>query len=319
MFFKRQIIVGGARRFCVLAFIGLMAISNGAFAQATRTWVSGVGDDANPCSRTAPCKTFAGAISKTAAGGEIDVLDPGGFGAVTITKAITIDGSNLGGILASFSNGVVVNAGANDVVRLRNLNINGTNNGLAGVRFLAGKALHVENSQIYGFTGYGIDFLPSTVSQLFVIDVKISNNKGASGGGIQIAPTGAGGAIASLDNARLENSTTGLVVRNGSIASMRHSVVTGNSGNGVIVVSTTDLAEITVADSLIANNGAGAGSAGGIWASGPMGIVRISDNVVTNNEYGLHAGSSGQIISFGNNRVIDNTIDGAPTSTVAQK
>jgi hypothetical protein len=62
-------------------------------AQATRTWVSGVGDDANPCSRTAPCKTFAGAISKTAPGGEIDALDPGGFGALTITKSITIDGA----------------------------------------------------------------------------------------------------------------------------------------------------------------------------------------------------------------------------------
>jgi hypothetical protein len=62
-------------------------------AQATRTWVSGVGDDANPCSRTAPCKTFAGAISKTAPCGEISVLDPGGFGAVTITKSITINGT----------------------------------------------------------------------------------------------------------------------------------------------------------------------------------------------------------------------------------
>src|SRR5262245_48964588 len=70
------------------AFVGTSA----AYAQATRTWVSGVGDDVNPCSRTAPCKTFAGAISKTAAGGEISVLDPGGFGGVTITKSITING-----------------------------------------------------------------------------------------------------------------------------------------------------------------------------------------------------------------------------------
>src|SRR5262245_14122691 len=80
-------------------------------AQATRTWVSGVGDDANPCSRTAPCKTFAGAISKTAAGGEITCLDPGGFGTVTIVKSMTIDCSNVsGGILASGGiTGVIVN------------------------------------------------------------------------------------------------------------------------------------------------------------------------------------------------------------------
>src|SRR3954470_15467436 len=93
---------------------------------ATRTWVSGVGDDANPCSRTAPCKTFAGAISKTAAGGEIDVIDPGGFGTVTITKSITIDGQGtMASILASATNGINVNAGAGDTVILRNLSING--------------------------------------------------------------------------------------------------------------------------------------------------------------------------------------------------
>src|SRR6266513_4313678 len=89
-------------------------------AQATRTWVSGVGDDANPCSRTAPCKTFAGAISKTAAGGEIDALDPAGFGAVTITKAITIDGG--GGVASILTNGsqaIVVAAAAADVVNIR--------------------------------------------------------------------------------------------------------------------------------------------------------------------------------------------------------
>src|SRR5881628_2518114 len=97
-----------------------------AHAQATRTWVSGVGDDLNPCSRTAPCKTFAGAISKTAAGGEISALDPGGFGAVSINKSITISGDGtLAGILATLgSNGVTVNAGANDVVILRSLSIN---------------------------------------------------------------------------------------------------------------------------------------------------------------------------------------------------
>src|SRR5438093_8689825 len=98
------------------------AFASMAQAQATRTWVSGVGDDVNPCSRTAPCKTFAGAISKTAAHGEIDVLDPGGFGAVTITKSITIDATPFaGGILAALTNGVNVNAGAGDVVTLRGL------------------------------------------------------------------------------------------------------------------------------------------------------------------------------------------------------
>ena len=110
----------------VVLTLGISSIAN---AQATRTWVSGVGDDANPCSRTAPCKTFAGAISKTAAGGEISVLDPAGFGAVNITKAMTINGDGtLAGILSAGVTGIIVNAGANDVVYIRNLSINGAGN-----------------------------------------------------------------------------------------------------------------------------------------------------------------------------------------------
>src|SRR5919109_1591647 len=138
------------------AFLALtLAFATAAQAQATRTWVSGVGDDVNPCSRTAPCKTFAGAISKTAANGEIDALDPGGFGTVTITKSILIDGttgSGFGSILASGVNGVNVNDSATAtpntiVVTLRNLSINGagTTLGLNGVNITAGSAVHVEN------------------------------------------------------------------------------------------------------------------------------------------------------------------------------
>src|SRR5713226_4667810 len=122
-----------------LAFVSI------AQGQATRTWVSGVGDDANPCSRTAPCKTFAGAISKTAAGGEIDALDPGGFGALTIVKAITLDGGGgqVASVLVAGTNGIVVAAQPNDVVIIRNLRLDGllggTNTaGLNGIRWISG-------------------------------------------------------------------------------------------------------------------------------------------------------------------------------------
>src|SRR5207247_6547684 len=109
----------------------ILAFASFCQAQATRTWVSGVGDDANPCSRTAPCKTFAGAISKTAAGGEISVLDPGGFGAVTITKAITLNGDGtLASILVSGTNAIIINAAATDTVIIRNLSFEGVNTGL---------------------------------------------------------------------------------------------------------------------------------------------------------------------------------------------
>src|SRR6202048_5169696 len=136
------------------ATLSLWLPSAPASAQATRTWVSGVGDDANPCARTAPCKTFAGAISKTAPGGEIDALDPGGFGAVTITKGITIDGGGgqVASVLVSGTNGIVVNAGPTDVVTLRNLRINGIGSGLSGIRFVSGRALHIQHCSIFGFT-----------------------------------------------------------------------------------------------------------------------------------------------------------------------
>src|ERR1700680_5148936 len=111
----------------ILAVLAVLVLaSTPAYAQATRTWVSGVGDDANPCSRTAPCKTFAGSISKTAPGGEINVLDPGGFGAVTITKPITISSQcTEAGVLVSGTNGIIVQAGVNDRVLLRGLDFNG--------------------------------------------------------------------------------------------------------------------------------------------------------------------------------------------------
>ena len=139
--------VGNLVSLLAMMVSGLALAAQPASAQATRTWVSGVGNDANPCSRTAPCKTFAGAISKTATGGEINALDPGGFGAVTITKSITIDGGGgqVASVLAAGTNGIIVNAPAGSLVTLRNLRINGVGltptPGLNGVQFLAGLAV----------------------------------------------------------------------------------------------------------------------------------------------------------------------------------
>jgi hypothetical protein len=157
-----------------------LALAGQAHAQATRTWVSGVGDDVNPCSRTAPCKTFAGAISKTATGGEIDVLDPGGFGAVTITKAITIasEGAGEGGIAASGVNGIVVNAPTGSQVHLRGLQIDGYGTGLNGIRVIGGD-VHVENCVIRNFrggTGAGISNEASVASRVFVANSVILGN-----------------------------------------------------------------------------------------------------------------------------------------------
>src|ERR1700681_1724036 len=188
--------------------------------QATRTWVSGVGDDANPCSRTAPCKTFAGAISKTAAGGEIDALDPGGYGAVTITKAITINGmGTFAAILSAATNAIVVNAGASDVVTIRGISINGAGSGLAGIRFIAGGALHVEETVISGLTGFGIDFEPTTGgNDLYVSDTKIRHTQG----GIKVRPLGGPTSTATVERCELtDNATFGIRVEDNARAIVR--------------------------------------------------------------------------------------------------
>jgi hypothetical protein len=269
----------------------------------TRTWVSGVGDDVNPCSRTAPCKTFAGAISKTAAGGEINTLDPGGFGTLTITKSITIvNDGNLGSVLASGGiNGFNV-SGAGIHVVLRGLDINGagTTLGLNGIRFLNGASLTVENCRIYGFSGRGIEVATPAASALFVKDTTISASAGAG-----IIMTGTGPVDAVLDNVRIERSGIGLRVENGEVTVSR-SLIAGNTNNGILV---TGAAIVNVDNSVISGNGgAGARSSGG--------TIRLGNSTVVGNANGLLASGGGQIVSLGNNAVRGNGADGAFNDTL---
>lgn len=274
-------------------------------AQATRTWVSGVGDDANPCSRTAPCKTFAGAISKTAAGGEISVLDPGGFGAVTITKAITINGDEaLSGVLASLTNGIVVNAGVNDRVVLRNLSINGAGNGVNGIRYLAGRSLTVDNVTISGFTTRGIDMSVSTNAKLIVRDTRIT----AVGTGIFVSTT-SGQAQAMLDNVHLTGVNNGVEGSTNGRITIKSSVISGNTANGVLGSSSS--ARINVEGSQISFN-----DLTGVNASVSGAIIRLSDNHIYNNNQGISIAAGGLVESAGNNRVAGNVGSTAPNGTI---
>lgn len=282
-----------------------LTFSSLAQAQATRTWVSGVGDDANPCSRTAPCKTFAGAISKTAASGEISVLDPGGFGAVTITKAITINGDGtLAGILASLTNGIIVNAGVNDKVIIRSVSLNGAGNGLDGIRFLAGKQLSVENVTIIGFTGQGIDaILPTAGGNLYVKDTNITR----CADGITLAVAAGGFLVANIDNVRLEGMGNGVVANAGAFANVRNSSIFQNSTNGLQAVNG---ATMNVENTLISHNGTGVNSAVGS-------AFRLSNTTIFNNATGINAG--GSVRGFFNNRVFGNSVDGAVNAQTVQQ
>jgi hypothetical protein len=294
----------------------LFCLASAAHAQATRTWVSGVGDDANPCSRTAPCKTFAGAISKTAASGEINVLDPGGFGAVTITKALSIvnDGA-IAGVLVSGTNGIIINAGVNDVVTLRGLDINGLGTGLNGIRFIAGKALRVQNCQIYGFQ-QGIDFEPNVLSaQLYVQDTSIHEN---SGNGILVLPAAGGSAKVSVDRVHLENNggdgfksdaTSGTIS-----ATLRESVMAANGGNGIHSFSPGATASIIMVDHCSAQNQSSAAPGGnGIFSdTGSGSSVLITDNTISGNRVGVFFSGSATMTSFGNNHSNGNGATGTP-------
>jgi hypothetical protein len=275
-------------------------------AQASRTWVSGVGDDANPCSRTAPCKTFAGAISKTAAGGEIDVLDPGGFGGLTITKSITIDGGGgqVASTLVNGTNGINVNGAATDSVTLRNLSINGLATSPSGIKFNSGASLHIEHCAVFGFTT-GIDIEPSSTARVSILNTSSHDN--ATG----LFATGTGGTVfVSISDSNFASNGTGVSAGDASKVSVRGSDASGN-GYGYFVQAASGLAFINVTDSTAANN-----VTAGLFAGGSAGssLARVSNVALFNNGAGFATGSNGTILSFGNNH---NSGAGTPTSTIA--
>lgn len=212
-------------------FVVMMAMGSATFAQATRTWVSGVGDDANPCSRTAPCKTFAGAISKTAAGGEIDAMDDGGFGGVTITKSITINGGgHVAGVLVAGVgvNGIIINAAATDVVVLRGLTLTGVSGALNGVRYLGARYVVVEDSTINGFAN-GINMTATVVNgRMDVRNVAITNGTtNPNTYGIHIGPANS---ITTISNVAVRGFTYGLMTRGGETYLRGSNLVANDNG-----------------------------------------------------------------------------------------
>lgn len=288
--------------FMLVAFT--FALTTVAQAQATRTWVSGVGDDVNPCSRTAPCKTYAGAISKTAKDGEISTLDPGGFGTVTITKSITINGGGggqgYGSILSALApQGVLVNitdpADVRKSVKLDWLNINGASTGTNGIRMIAGLVLHVENCLVDGLTTNGLEINMTAGAEIFVNHTTFRN---CAGSGIRQNTT-AGTLNGSYDNVNLTNNTNGIDAQAGT-ASISNSNVSGNSGSGILGSGAIG-SVVNATNNAVTNNGTG------INASTAQATVRISNNNVYRNNTGLN--NAGVMETYQNNQVRGNTAD----------
>jgi hypothetical protein len=295
--------------FLAVAAVGL-AIPASASAQASRTWVSGVGDDANPCSRTAPCKTFPGAISKTAAKGEINCQDPGGFGGVTINKSITIKCQYTeGGVLVAGTNAIVVNAAATDTVVLRGLDINMFGSGLNGVRVISAKSVKIYDSEIYGGVRDGVDFEPSNANaKLSVVRTHIHDMGGV---GVMVAPPTAGtGATARVHNSQLEGNACGIASTTfgpNPAFNFSFDCGTSNSGSGISAFATVDATNNMISDNATV----------GVWSRGNKSTVRIGENDINGNATGIFAADPGaQLLSYGDNHIQGNTTNGVPTGPV---
>ena len=283
------------------------AFASMAQAQASRTWVSGVGDDANPCSRTAPCKTFAGAISKTAACGEIDALDPGGFGAVTITKSITIDGTGtFASILASLTTGIIINAAQTDVITIRGISINGFCNGIRGMNILQAKTVNIEDCVIFRFANEGI-LVNETASTELNLNIRNSVIRDNVGDGLNTSST-TGTVKASIDRSSFTGNGNGIHIRQTSRVMANHSVFSNNTTNGVFADATASAATIRVWNSLISTNGGNGVRAGNVGGGGSG--VEIGQNQINHNTgNGVLIGTGGAVETFGNNSIRGNGTD----------
>jgi hypothetical protein len=270
-----------------------------------------VGDDANPCSRTAPCKTFAGAISKTAPGGEIDALDPGGFGALTITKSITIDGGGgqVASVLVTGVNGIVVAAGATDHVELRNLRIQGVagnggnlpNSGQNGVRFLSGKSLQLDHVNISGFANAGVDLSGGAANmRLTINDSAVHDNFGPGVSATSSAFVANQFTRVTITDSHFDNNACGLQV-GGPCA-------TPGNGTGMPVLAEAYRSSFT-------NN-----TGDGVYAAGTTGYLVLGGDVITSNNKGIDEGGSpaGVVYSFGDNYIASNVTPGAANNSVSR-
>ena len=306
----RTFVVSLLAAFSFVVAMGVVATP--ASAQATRTWVSGVGDDANPCSRTAPCKTFAGAISKTATNGEINCLDSAGFGGVTITKSITIDcHTEHGGILSLNVNGVLVNSSTAKVT-LRGLVINGAGGTTGnGIRILAASQVNIDDCIIEGFAGTttngrGVTIETATAGvRVTIQNSRFDNNNNFA---IHSNPSAGGVTLDVTDSTIVGGGTTAVQLRQLTTAALDNvTIVNTPAGTAALTLELTTVTA-NVSNSLFANNGIGIFN-----GNGGSPTARLFNTVITGStSQGLQI-NSGSVFSYGNNGIRGNAGNEAPT------
>ncbi len=284
---------------------GFTPITPTALTQPTggQIWLSGVGNDANPGGRTNPVLSLGNALAKTTAGGEIDLLDPASIGQATINHSVTVDGTGvvMAGIIVSSNAGIVVNAGAGDVVILRHLTFNGLGApGSSGIQILQAAAVYIEDCTFENFGGVAINFTPTNAgAQLFVSDVHITNS---AGGGILVKPNGVA-ARAFIDGAEISASGKGVEVDDRGIAIVTNSIASGNTNAGFQVVSASSAATLELVNSTTTNN-----AAAGVVSSGAKATLRYFNLTATgNSNVAAQSVLSGAIDASGSNFLADNS------------
>jgi hypothetical protein len=296
----------------------LPLFSGPASATATRTFVSGVGSDANPCTLAAPCRSFAQALTQTSAGGEITILDPAGYGAVTITKSVSIvnDGVGEAGVTASSGSGITVSTGASDVVNLRGLTLVGASGSSEGILFTGTGTLNIQNCVIRGFGGDGIGMLPGGSATFNITDTIVSN---VGNNAVVIQSAGSGTVTGVWNRVQTIGSGSGFLVNGAnSTGAVDVTIANGLASNNGAGVSTEGSpananTQVMVVNSVVANNGTG------IFEDGGNSTTYLEKTTIAGNTIAINVTNSGALFSFGDNYVKGNGNDGGAISLVATK
>jgi hypothetical protein len=285
-----------------LVALGLSA----APAQATnaRSFISSTGSDANPCTRALPCRTLQTAHNNTAASGEINFLDPAGYGTLTITKAISIvnDGVGSAGVLVtSGAIGITINAGMNDAINLRGLIIEGTGVGSVGIQFNSGGSLTIGNSVIRGLTNGGIRIDSTTSSKLVVSNTLIADNN-PSAAGIVLHPIGAVKVDAALNRVEIiNNASYGLFATGVDGSGVRVVITDCRFGYNPFGIGARSFPGEGPVEMFVISTAIGFSSAKGIHLNGAMAVLVLDKSAVGYNAVEWELLNSAQIITLGNN------------------
>jgi len=302
-----------------LLFIVIVSVvCNAQAVPPQKTFVSGTGSDLNPCTRTAPCQTFAGALANTAAGGEIDVLDTADYGPVTINQAVSIVAKGVAaGISVTSGSAITVHGGPTDLIVIRGLSLDGSGTATSGILFNHGGILQIDNCAFNNFTGNGVDFNPDlNPSTLEIRDSTFRNNGGAASttGGVYTHPGASVGMKVTLDHVHFDHNTIGLRADDGSTVTMKDSDISQSTLTGVFA-NTIGSTSVTM---VVENCNVSQNLVDGVTSKGASTIFLSNTSVTRNGGMGLRE-TGGTIVSFGNNRIASNGVDGNPTFTTPQK